>query len=215
MMIPNAVIKRCKPEVWIIVLILVVTLFPGVAVAQPQDSRFELGFHFAGQSVSEFDTTDAGLGGRVTYNVSPLIGLEAELNLYPGDLTDQNPFSGSRTEGLFGVKVNVPLLGKVKAFGKARPGFLRFGEAPDVLACIAIYPPPLECSLASGSTALALELGGGVELSTSARSFVRFDVGDNLVRYDVGPALRPKEGIVNGPFWTSNFRFTFGGGFRF
>jgi len=210
----NAALKPCQTRVWMLPFAFLAAFSSMSAAAQSNPSRFELGFQFTGNSLSEFDTTDAGLGGRATFNLTPLIGLEAEVNFYPGDLTEARAFSGARTEGLFGVKVGAQR-GKVKLFGKVRPGFVHFGEAPGALPCLAIFPPTLDCALASGSTAFALDLGGGAELSTSQRSFVRFDVGDNLIRYDVGPAIRPEEGVVDGPFWTSNFRFSIGAGVRF
>lgn len=213
-MASNSVLNFCKTEACAVLLAFAAVLSPSPARAHSDELRFELGLQFARNSVNEFDSTDSGLGGRVTFNVTRGIGLEAELNFYPGDLTEVRPFSGGRAEGLFGVKVGATR-GRLSLFGKARPGFLRFGEAREPLACILIFPPPLDCALAAGHTAFALDLGGGAQLRTSERTFVRFDVGDNLVRYDVGPVLRPEEGVVEGAFWTNNFRFTIGGGLRF
>jgi len=183
----------------------------GVAAAQGE--RFELVGKFVTNGQSEFDQTDLGFGAQFGYRLTPSIALEAEVNIFPGDLTDAAPFSASRLEGLFGVRAGRQWE-KVGVFGKVRPGFLRFGAAPEPFACILIFPPPLTCSLASGGTSLAVDLGGVFELYPSPRSFIRFDVGDEMVRFH-GPVLRTSSVELSDAFMTHNFRFTIGVGTRF
>jgi hypothetical protein len=114
-------------------------------------------------------------------------------------------FSAGRVEGLFGATVG-PRLGRVRPFAKLRPGFLTFREAPQPIACVLIFPPPLRCVLAGGQTLFALDVGGGVEWLSSDRTFVRADAGDRVVRYP-----RP----TGGPATGHDFRFSFSGGLRF
>ncbi len=66
---------------------------------------FEVGGHFAASQWSEFDGTDLGFGGRLTWKPSSMIGVDADLTWYPSDYPDRIAFSRSRFEGLFGVTV--------------------------------------------------------------------------------------------------------------
>jgi hypothetical protein len=161
----------------------------------------------------EFDVSDAGIGGRVGWQVTSLIGVEAELAYYPGDFAKDPAFSGSRFEGLFGATVG-PRLGAVRPFARVRPGFLRMQSAPDPFPCIAIFPPPLACELAGGRTLRVWDFGGGVDLSLGERTFVRIDAGDRLVKYP-GPVFDTDREIHDAAFGSHDFRVAVGGGLRF
>jgi len=194
--------------------VLTLLLFwASTSMAAAQDDRFELVGKFVTNDQSEFDQTDLGLGAQFGYRLTTNVVLEAELSLYPADLTEEAPFSASRLEGLFGVRAG-RIWRKMGVYGKVRPGFLRFAAAPEPIVCILIFPPPLNCSLASGSTSLAVDLGGVFELYPSPRSFIRFDVGDEMVRFH-GPVLRTGGVELEEAFMTHNFRFTIGVGTRF
>lgn len=178
-----------------------------------QSRELQVGGQLAGAVSGEFDSTDLGVGGRVSWHPTSLLGAEAEIDFYPDDFADDPAFSGSRIEGLFGVTVG-PRLGQLRPFAKLRPGFLTYREAPEPFACILIFPPPLACTLASGQTVFALDLGGGVELFPTGRTFVRVDVGDRMVRYP-GPVFDNSGTIRDDSFFGHDFRFAIGGGLRF
>ncbi len=183
--------------------------WPAAAVAQSSPSRFELGVQVTSAVLSEFDETDVGVGGRLAWLPAEIIGIEAEINVYPEELI----FSGNRVEGLFGVTVG-PRFDVIRPFAKLRFGFLDVGDAPRPFACILIYPPPLSCELASGQTLAAFDLGGGVEVPMSQRTFVRVEAGDRLVKYP-GPVI-DRDGMVHDDsFFGHDFRFAVGAGFRF
>lgn len=165
--------------------------------------------------VDEFDARDAGIGGRIGWSPLDLIGLEAELTYYPGDFPDENDrlgFSRRRVEGLFGVTIG-PRLGRVRPFALARAGFLRYGEASGPVACIAIFPPPLDCVLAAGDTLPAYDAGAGVAVFPSRRTFVRLDVSDRIVRYP-GPSFAQRR-RHDGDFLSHELRIAIGAGVRF
>jgi hypothetical protein len=162
---------------------------------------------------SQFDASDAGIGGRVGWQATPLVGVEAEVVHYPSHFTGARPFSRARVEGLFGATVG-PRRGRVRPFARVRPGFLRVQEAPEPLACIAIFPPPLACELASGRTLTAIDLGGGVDVSVGERTFVRMDAGDRLVKYP-GPVLDNDRNVHDEAFFGHDFRIAVAGGLRF
>jgi hypothetical protein len=114
---------------------------------------------------------------------------------------------------LFGVTIG-PRIGRLRPFAKLRPGFVTFREASEPLACILIFPPPLPCRLAVGTTVFALDLGGGIELFPTGRTSVRVDIGDRLVRYP-GTVLDRNAMAREAAFFSYDFRFGIGVGLRF
>jgi hypothetical protein len=194
-------------------LIMLVALVPHPARAQSAGDNFELGGHVAVVKSPEFDATDIGVGVRAGWRATPWVGVEGELTLYPGDFADDRaPFSGARIEGLFGATVG-PRLGRLRPFGRLRPGFLTFREPSEPIACILIFPPPLTCTL-PGRTQFALDVGGGVELSLTPRTLVRVDVGDRAVRYS-GPVSDRTGEITDDAFFRHDLRVTVGAGMAF
>lgn len=192
------------------ILVSALVLTPRHASAQ---SSLQVGIHLAAVASSEFDETDVGVGGWLSWRAGGWFGADAELTFYPSDFADAPVFSASRVEGLFGVTAG-PRIGTVRPFVKVRPGFVRFAEAPEPFPCIAIFPPPLACQLAAGHTGFALDIGGGIEFETSGRTFVRIDAGDRAVRYP-GPVIEPDGTVQDESFFSHDFRFQIGGGLRF
>jgi len=197
----------------IVALVLLALLLSRPAAAQSDGDQFQLGVQLAGAVSSEFDSTDIGVGGRFSWHPTALLGAEAEVDFYPDDFADQPAFSRSRVEGMFGVTVG-PRIGRLRPFGKLRPGFVIFRDAPAPFACILIFPPPLSCALAGGETVFALDFGGGVELFPTGRTFVRVDAGDRVVRYP-SPVLARDGTAREDAFFSHDFRFAIGGGVRF
>jgi len=122
-------------------------------------------------------------------------------------------FSGSRVEGLAAVTAG-PRLDRIRPFVRLGGGFLRVSPAPAPFVCIAIFPPPLHCLLGAGDSMPAIEIGGGVEVATSAKTFLRFDAVDRILRYP-GPTFGPADEISEEGFFGHAFKFTFGAGWRF
>ena len=173
----------------------------------------EASVHLASSQWSEFEGTDIGVGGRLTWKPIELIGVEGDLTWYPGEFPpDGVPFSGNRFEGLFGVTVG-PRLPGFRPFVKAGAGFMNMGEADALIACIAIFPPPLSC-IVGGETMQAFEIGGGVELLPTGRALIRFDVTDRVLKYP-GPSIARDRQVRDEDFWGHALRFTVGAGWRF
>jgi len=194
--------------------VLVALVFaPHSVFAQTGEGQFQIGVHVAAVTSSEFDATDVGIGGLVSWRPGGLFGADADVTFYPSDFADEPPFSASRVEGLFGITVG-PRIGAIRPFAKFRPGFVRYAEAPEPFACIAIFPPPLACQLGAGDTVFALDIGGGVEFQTTGRAFVRVDAGDRAVRYP-GPTIDSDGSVNEDSFFSHDFRFQIGGGVRF
>jgi hypothetical protein len=195
------------------VVIAIAVLIPRPAAAQSSQGRFELGAQVTSTISREFDDTDVGVGGRVAWRPHGPIGVEGELDFYPRDFPGQVPFSRSRVEGLFGVTAG-PHLSRVRPFVRLRPGFVVYREAPRPFACILIFPPPLSCALASGRTMFALDVGGGMEVSATRKTFVRVDVGDRLLKYP-GPVFDSNRTVQSDGFIGHDVRFAAGVGLRF
>src|SRR4030095_15507129 len=108
----------------------------GPVHAQSSDRPFEVGVQLVSVASDEFNTAEAGLSIRFSWKATPLVGAEAELGFFPEDLdVGGSVFTQGRTEGLFGVTVG-PVLGRIRPFAKARPGFVHFRRAPEPFACI-------------------------------------------------------------------------------
>ena len=186
---------------------------PDPALAQSTSARFELGVQVTSAVSSQFDATDVGLGGRFAWHPVEPLGIESEINHYPGDFPDQPAFSRGRVEGLFGVTVG-PRFGRLRPFARLRSGFLSIREAPQPFPCILIFPPPLSCALASGRTLAAFDIGGGLEVFATQRTFVRVDAGDRLLKYP-GPVFAKNLTRQDDGFFSHDFRFAAGAGLRF
>ena len=102
---------------------------------------FEASVHLASSQWSEFDGTDIGGGGRLTFKPTPTIGVDADLTWYPGEFPpDGIPFTGNRFEGLIGVTAG-PRLAGFRPFVKAAGGFMKVSESSQPMICLAIFPP--------------------------------------------------------------------------
>jgi hypothetical protein len=177
-----------------------------------------------------------GVGGRIGYNLTNNIAVEAELNFFPNADSFSVPEAfkgGHKIQGLFGAKVG-KRFDKAGVFGKARPGFLYASKGDiqprtDVLciAMVSIFPPPAGCFETFSKTNLAFDLGGVVEVYPTKRTIIRFDVGDTIVRLsdrNVPGVFNPPPGILAPSFvtiirapaeTTHNFQGSIGVGFRF
>jgi hypothetical protein len=197
----------------VLTFVLAAVGVPRAVVAQ-DSPRFEAGGHIAWSIAQEFDNGDLGFGGRFAWIIDRRFGIEGEISQYPEQFPDERPrFSRSRTEGLFGLTFG-PASTRLRPFARVRPGFLTIHGTDEPFACIAIYPPPLSCTLAAGRTSFALDIGGGIQAFPTPRTFLRVDLGDRMVRLP-GPAIDLERQVREGAFYSHDFRFTAGGGLRF
>ena len=192
---------------FVLFVVLYVFVFPVAANAQ---DRYEGGAQVTLVRSGEFDTNDTGIGGRFAWRAFQSVVAEAEMSFFPGSFPSSgSAFSSSRVEGLFGVTVG-PRFARARPFAKLRPGFVTFRGKPTV--CILIFPPPLACQL-DGATVFALDLGGGIEIPTAGRTFVRADIGDRLIRYP-GPSFHAGR-VTQDAFFSHDLRISGGVGVSF
>jgi Outer membrane protein beta-barrel domain len=167
--------------------------------------------------------TELGFGGRIGYNITNYLAIEAEANFFP---SEQRFYGGRAVEGLFGVKAGWRFE-KAGVFGKVRPGFFssrqsEFGPKSGVV-CIAVFPPPASCfdETFRRKTDFAVDVGGVIELYPTSRMIVRFDAGDTIIRigqrsFSAPSPAFPVGVVVTAPPETShNFQGSIGMGFRF
>jgi hypothetical protein len=188
---------------------------PAFAHAQT-DAGIEAGGHVAVLRLSEFDTTDAGIGVHATWRATPIVSLDGALTWFPGGDTASlvnRVARQERTLGLMGARSGIRR-GPFELFGRARIGFLRFGHI-DQAVCVAVttVPLPLECHIATGYTAFATDLGGGIALDVADRLQLRTDIGDLMVRY--GIKAHRSNGEPTDGFTSHNMQFSSGLVWRF
>lgn len=179
----------------LVALLLLVTCAAGagVAAAQTTDERFEVAANLNMLRLSDFSNTRTGLGGRLTFDLTPHVALEGELAFYPTDRIEGPLFgtgTGSyrivgdrrRTDALFGVKVSTRGH-RFGLFAKARPGFTRLAdrgtacEGPGCAVILMLIAPY------TYRTEFAFDFGGGLEFYPSTRTVARFEMGDTMIRH--------------------------------
>ena len=190
--------------------------------------KFEVGAQFSSLSIDKGGETrtEAGFGGRFTYNVTENFALEAEGNFFPRKdrfIAFRN--GGRAVEGLFGAK-----LGKrYKRFGifaKARPGFISFSQGLAEFNPTGLTTDPFAAFNVriKRLTHFAADIGGVLEFYPTRRVFTRIDVGDTIIHYGQTTvttfALTPGGTFLPLPLTiprdtTHNFQFSAGVGFRF
>ncbi len=200
-------------------ILTVCMLVWGVAAVRPavaQDApSLELAAQVATLRLSEFDTTDVGIGVNAAWRLTPLLAVDGALSWFPGSDDDEQRIERQgRVLGLAGLRAGVQS-GPLELFGRVRPGFLRF-SGQDNVACILIFPVPLECQVLGGQTSFVTEIGGGVRVAVgeTRRMFVSFDLGDLLVRYG-SESLRPNGDVSEDGFVSHNLTANVGVGWKF
>ena len=201
-------------------------LFLSISVqAQSDDQpKFEVGIDFSSITKDTFDSrTEAGFGGRLTFNLNKNVALEAATYFFPHRCFNCDRANGTLTEGLFGVKIG-KRFDKWGLFGKARPGFASFSAGKTEF--VPNPPNPQFFTVeTSRVTSFALDLGAVLEFYPTKRIVTRFDAGDTMIHFPRQttnfPVFDPSSGTYSFlPFtfpatMKHNFQFSAGVGFRF
>jgi hypothetical protein len=184
-------------------------------------TQLSFGIPLAGSPETE---TQLGFGGRITYNLTGYLALEAETNLLPRKFTLGIGASGRVTQGQFGVKAG-RRFHSFGVFAKARPGFVSFSSSFKQVGLTPPFPNSINGSLiqlgifaVGRRTFFSTDVGGVLELYPSRRWLVRFDGGDTVIRYGERSVssfstLRPIN--VAPPETRHNLQLSTGVGFRF
>jgi hypothetical protein len=195
-----------KRIVVIIFALVASTFFTPQAVAQYKSSgsdHVELGVFGEFFRVSQTDTNLAGLGARASFNVTPLIQLEAEASYDFDQVFTETDVTGvfiQRTNfravnGLFGPKLQTKV-GPVRLFVTAKGGAVGFHFDPGP-ATIGEFTSTVG-NLRSQNVNAVFYPGGGVEAFWGPIG-LRVDIGDeiyfnngarNNLRVTFGPTIR-------------------------
>ena len=156
--------------------------------AQAKDApKVELGMQFTSLTLDDsFNRSEPGFGGRVTYNLTDNVALEAQFDFFPnGDQFRGFRNGGRIAQGLFGVKAG-KRFEKFGVFGKVRPGFTSFSGGREEIIVLTTPPPdpifgPSIRFERHRETHFATDVGAVLEFYPSRRSIIRLDVGDTMV----------------------------------
>ena len=179
----------------LILAIVLIVFLCGVRAASAQSiaDRMEVAANLSLLRLSDFDATNAGLGGRLSFDLTNWAAVETEVNFCPRDRVTHpksNTSFGSyrvisdrsRTDALFGIKVGAQT-GRLGAFLKARPGVTRLadkGTRCEGPSCAVIL---MLLARNRYSTEFAFDFGGGVEVYPTARTVARVELGDTMIRH--------------------------------
>ena len=203
-----------------IVLLLTSAAFASVAVGQSTKDKIEIGVQTTSLTLTnpEFttaDQTEAGIGGRFTFNFNRFVAAEAEVNFFPQKAAILIA-DGSAVQGQFGVKIG-KRFEKFGVFGKVRPGFLSVNKVGFFIAP-GSQVGAIDNFTLERRTFFTVDAGGVLELYPSRRMVVRLEAGDTLVRH---PArfvpisfTDPTLVQISPAKFNHNFQFTAGVGFR-
>ena len=189
------------------------------AAAQRELPRYEAGIQVSVLRLSDFGSTNTGLGGRFSFNLARWAALEAEGTFFPHDDIALPPTAlidnlrvrhyRKRIEAVFGAKLGYRW-DRFGLFAKTRPGVTSLSERNggdmcegEVCALVLLLRPEYR-------TEFAIDLGGIFEFYPSRRVVARFELGDTVIRHrsDAPPCWG--EGCTS-----NNVSSRFGIGFRF
>ena len=171
----------------IVCLVVLVYSLPCKGQTDDELKRFEAAVLFSSITKPEFSstTTDAGVGGRFTFNLNTSIAFETEGIIFPSRCTGCRPENRGRLTQVFaGVKAG-KRFDQFGIFLKARPGLASFsgGGNRTTFIPLAAGQFPLILVDSQRKTNFATDLGVAVEIYHSQRIFTRFDAGDTIIRY--------------------------------
>lgn len=174
----------CKQLLMLATLIVCLFMLNQGAQAQAHDApKYEAGALFSAITFTPSDgyRTEAGFGGRFSFNLNDHVGLEAVTIFFPNSGRSAEPrASGRAVQGLFGVKAG-KRWEKFGLFAKARPGLISFSEGRLVSAGKDASGLPI--FRLERATHFAFDVGGALEFYPTRRLVTRFDAGDTIIRY--------------------------------
>jgi hypothetical protein len=174
----------CKHLLMLATVVVCALLLKQPAHGQTHDApKYEAGALFSSITLTPSDgyRTEAGFGGRFTFNLNDHLGLEAETIFFPNSgRSAESRASGRAVQSLFGVKAG-KRWEKFGLFAKARPGLINFSQGRLVFDGTDASGVPI-FHLAR-ATHFAFDVGGALEFYPTRRLVTRFDAGDTIIRY--------------------------------
>lgn len=181
-------------------------------LAQTDPRNFEAGVHYTAISLRAFDSTETGVGVRLSYHVNDYFTLEAEGNLFEFSIGDHPTDDFLAAEGLLGAKTGWRNRW-IGVFAKLRPGVVNFPKLK-VHRHLCNLVEPCDGSGRSGNR-WAVDTGAVVELYPTQKIIVRIDVGDTMIRFKDDVFFKSSTPVRINDGFSHNFQLTGGVGFRF
>jgi len=150
---------------------------------QPVSGKLEIGPQFTTTLIQRRISatgvqTEPGVGGFASYRVFRFLYADGSLVYYPRGSIPGFQDGGTLFEGLFGLKGGIRR-DRLGLFGKVRPGFAR---SSDVVTGFVPSGSGVEPTFGTYHT-FAVDFGGVIEVYTTKRQLLRFDVGDTHLYY--------------------------------
>lgn len=164
----------------------------GTAAAQSA-SRVDVAVQASVLRLDGSGATSAGIGGRLSFDLSRRVSLDAEATFFPNDDFEALLVAPTTTgeQGLVYHRRRVDLFGGVKVallqgprlaiFGKIRPGLTRLSNRG--VECIGDVCALVLIALPEYRNEFALDAGGIVEIYPTGRTILRVDIGDTMIRH--------------------------------
>ncbi|MDQ3804381.1 MAG: hypothetical protein M3416_11185 [Acidobacteriota bacterium] len=190
--------------------IALLLLAPASLRAQTDEYKYEVGAVFTAIGAEDMEGASKGVGARFGYNFSDHFALDAETAFFPSRHLGNSQF-GQNAQGFVGVKAGARSK-YAGIFAKARPGVMFIGGSTSGFDCDS---RGFFRACRPERNHLALDAGVVAEFYPSARTIVRVDLGDTIVRFrDAGRNVFNGAQVVASDI-THNFQATVGFGYRF
>jgi hypothetical protein len=213
------------------IVVTLTVLFSNTIQAQETEapSKIEVGIQFSsltfpgqnapGAGLVSRSSTEAGFGGRFTFNLNKNIAFEAEGNFFPHDNFYDSSHSGKLWQGQFGLKAG-KRFGKFGLFAKVRPGFASFSKTVVQIGTTTLVDPngqtvTIPVFGSRRKTHFSMDVGGVLEFYPSRRVLTRIDVGDTIINYDAASGFPVGLTLQTDGRTTHNLQVSAGIGFRF
>jgi opacity protein-like surface antigen len=174
-----------------VVSIALLAVMCGTATAQSATDRLEISAQASLLRLSDFNATNAGVGGRVSFDLTTWAALDGEVMLFPHDTIAGAESTTSiggfrvaqhrrRTDALLGLRLGTRTE-RLGAFFRIRPGLTRLSDTG--IDCVGPGCAVVTLARTSYRTEFAFDLGGGMEFYPSPRTVARADLGDTIIRH--------------------------------
>ena len=198
----------------LLVVALALIFPPGRCDIQAQTGarRLEADVHYTTIGLRSFDSTEAGVGVRLSYNINDYLAVEAEGNVFEFSIGDYPTDDFLAAQGLLGIKTGLRNR-RIGVFAKVRPGVANFPKLKD-LRGFCFRGQSCDGAGRSGNR-LAVDTGAVVELYPTEKIIVRIDVGDTMIRFKEDGFFKSSTQVRINDGFSHNFQLGGGVSFRF
>ncbi len=118
------------------------------------------------------------IGALIAINLRKSFGIDSSISITPTSPISATSLAGGRLTQFFAGGRAGLSKGRLRIYGKFRPGIVSFGSA-----ITRVGPPPQFQFFLGRLTAPAFDFGGITEIGISRRFAARYEAGDTIIRY--------------------------------